>query len=102
MNLRVVDAVRVDATRERDACKLADPPLDDALPKIQTAEQGIRNCEGALAILVKGSRAHLAKVVKRNSSEIEVWSGSLIQVGLRTRGFLIEEWLTLWIHLNVD
>jgi len=41
-------------------------------------------------------------VVKRNSSGIEVWSGSLIQAGSRSREFLIEERLTLGIHLNVD
>jgi len=48
------------------------------------------------------SCAHLTGVVKINSSGIEVWRGSLIQVGLRSRGFLIEEWLTFWIHLNLD
>jgi len=48
------------------------------------------------------SCAHLTGVVKRNSCGIEVWSGSLIKAGSRSRDFLIEERLTLWIHLNVD
>jgi hypothetical protein len=30
--------------------------------------------------------AHLAGVVKSNSSKIEVWSSSLVQAGLRSRG----------------
>ena len=48
------------------------------------------------------SCAHLTGVVKRNSCGIEVWSGPLIKAGSRSRDFLIEERLTLWIHLNVD
>jgi len=40
--------------------------------------------------------------VKSNSSGIEVSSGSLIQTGLRSREFLIEERWILGIHLNMD
>jgi hypothetical protein len=34
---------------------------------------------------VRGSCAHLAGVVKSNSSGIEVWRGSLIQAGSRSK-----------------
>ena len=53
-------------------------------------------------LIMRGSRAHLAEVVKRNSSGIEVWRGSLSQAGSTSRDVLIEKRLKLWIHLNVD
>jgi hypothetical protein len=40
---------------------------------------------------VRGSYAHLAGVVKSNSSGIEVWRGSLIQGGSRSRVVLNRE-----------
>jgi hypothetical protein len=51
---------------------------------------------------VRGYCAHLAEVVKSNTSGIEVWSGSLIQAGSISREVLIEERLILWIQLNVN
>jgi len=53
-------------------------------------------------LAVRGYCAHLAGVVKSNTSGIEVWSGSLIQAGSISREVLIEERLILWIHLNVN
>ena len=37
---------------------------------------------------MRGPCAHLAGAVKSNSSGIEVWSGSLVQAGSRSRGDL--------------
>ena len=37
---------------------------------------------------MRGPCAHLAGVVKSNSSGIEVWRGSLVQAGSRSRGVL--------------
>jgi hypothetical protein len=39
--------------------------------------------------------AHLARVVKSNSSGIKVWSGSLVLTGLRSSSVLIEERLNI-------
>ena len=39
-------------------------------------------------MVVRGLCAHLAGVVKCNSSGIEVWRGSLVQGGSRSRGVL--------------
>ena len=46
--------------------------------------------------------AHLTGVVKSNSSGMEVWNGSINSSWLKIKRFLIEEWLILGIHLNVD
>jgi len=53
------------------------------------------DCGGAPKLVVRGRCAHLAGVVKSNSSGIEVWRDSLFQAGSRSRGVLIEERLIL-------
>jgi hypothetical protein len=48
------------------------------------------DCGGDPVCLVRGSCTHLTGMVKSNSSGIEVWRGSLIQAGSRSREILIE------------
>jgi hypothetical protein len=47
---------------------------------------------------VRDPCAYLAGVVKSNSSEIEVWTGSLIQAGSRSRSVLSRGAVETWIR----